>query len=88
MIPIETAVPNLIVGLGLICVGVIIVRRRRALNRYMFESQRRLLGRRVARVSAGRQSPAMMGVVGVLIVGLGLAMVTAGAVGVIQAVTA
>lgn len=81
MVPKESILPNLIVGVGLIITGIAIVRNRRALNQYMFETQTKLLGRKVARVSAGRQSPAVMGVVGVLVVGLGLVMVTAGAIG-------
>lgn len=81
MVPIDTIVPNLIVGIALLCAGIVIVWKRKAHNDYMYDSQTRIFGEKAARVSAGRQAPFMMGVVGVLIVILGVAMFTFGIVG-------
>ncbi|MEX0161521.1 MULTISPECIES: hypothetical protein [unclassified Microbacterium] len=88
MVSIDTIVPNLIVGIGLLCVGIAIVWKRRALNEYMYNSQKRMFGEKAARVSAGRQTPFMMGIVGVLTAILGVAMFTFGMVGIMQMVSA
>lgn len=84
MVPADSIIPISLVGIALICMGVFVVRRRQSLNEYIQESQRKLLGRKVAAVSAGRQTPFMMGVVGVLITLIGISLTTAAIVGIIH----
>lgn len=84
MVSIGVIVPNLIVGTLVICMGFLVVWRRKALNEFVYDSQKKLLGPRVARASAGRQTPFMMGLVGAFIVIIGIAMVTLGIVGIVQ----
>jgi hypothetical protein len=83
-VPPETIVPNLIVGIGVIIAGLAVVKKRKMMNDLVQDSQRRMFGERIARVSAGRQTPLMMGVVGVLIVLVGIAMVAGATVGIVQ----
>ncbi|KQZ24030.1 hypothetical protein ASD43_06480 [Microbacterium sp. Root553] len=54
-----------------------IVRFRTKLNEMVFESQRRMFGRRAARISAGRQTPFMMGIVGAIAIGIGVVALSA-----------
>lgn len=63
---------------------VAVVKKRKMMNDLIQDSQRRMFGERVARVSAGRQTPLMVGIVGVLIVLVGVAMVVGATVGIIQ----
>ncbi|MER7448621.1 hypothetical protein [Microbacterium sp. NPDC097977] len=86
--PIETILPNLIVGVGVFLSGMATVWKRKPLNELMYRSQKRMFGEKAASVSAGRQTPFMMGVVGVLIAGLGVAMFAFGIVGIMQMVGA
>lgn len=84
MVPSGVIFPDLIVGLFVVGAGILIVRHRVGLNRHMFKTQQSMFGSRAARFSAGRQTPFMMGVVGVLTVLLGATMVVVGIVGIVQ----
>ena len=79
-----TILPNLIVGLFAVAIGILIIRYRRPLNEAVFKSQRSMFGERIAQASAGRQRPFMMGVVGALTVLIGLLMLTAATIGMVQ----
>lgn len=83
-IPLNAVGPNLIVGVLAVIMGILTVRHRRRLNDVIYKSQRTMFGRRAADVSAGRQTPLMMGVVGVGIVGIGVLMLGFGIVGLAQ----
>ncbi|MBP5802310.1 hypothetical protein [Microbacterium maritypicum] len=83
----ETIQPNLIVGVFTIALGVLIIRYRRPLNEAVFKTQRSMFGERIAQASAGRQKPFMMGVVGAWTVLVGLLMLTAATIGVVQQFT-
>lgn len=63
----STILPNLIVGVILVVTGILITRYRRRMNEWVYEEQKKILGQRMADISAGRQTPFMMGVVGVFI---------------------
>lgn len=73
----DSTLPNVIFGVIAICAGLVIVRFRTKLNEMVFESQRRMFGRRAARISAGRQTPFMMGIVGAIAIGIGVVAVSA-----------
>lgn len=73
----DSTLPNVIFGVVAICAGLLIVRFRTKLNERIYESQRKMFGRRVARVSAGRQTPFMMGIVGILAIVIGIVVVSA-----------
>ena len=75
--------PHLIVGICLLCAGVVTVWKRKAFNDYMYASQKRMFGEKAARASAGRQTSSMMGVVGVLIASLGAGMFTLGVIAIL-----
>ena len=75
---------NLILGILAVISGVLIVRHRRRLNDSVFKAQELMLGRRIARVSAGRQTPFMMGLVGLSFVLVGLFGVSMAAIGTAQ----
>ena len=83
-IGVDTVVPNLLVGVLVIVLGIVVIRHRTRLNGFMFSAQKSMLGERYARASAGRQTPWMMGTVGVGIICIGLAMTAAGVAGAIQ----
>lgn len=69
---------NMLIGALVIISGVAIIRFRVSLNKSIQESQRAMFGRRLSRISAGKQTPLMMGVVGVCFAIFGLVMVGAG----------
>lgn len=79
-----TIVPNLIFGSVAFVSGVLILVFRRRVNAWVFRSQKVVLGERVARASAGRQRPWMMGVVGVFVASMGAFMVFGGVAGLVQ----
>lgn len=79
-----TILPNLIVGVITVALGILIIRYRRPLNEAVFKTQRSMFGARVAQASAGRQKPFMMGVVGAFGVLLGLLMLTGATIGMVQ----
>ncbi|MEV7800842.1 hypothetical protein AB0O14_17270 [Microbacterium foliorum] len=71
----ESTLPNLIFGVVAICAGLLIVRYRKKLNEQVYASQKRMFGKRASQVSAGRQTPFMMGIVGVIAIVIGGAVV-------------
>ncbi|MGN7966515.1 hypothetical protein ACTJKK_10605 [Microbacterium sp. 22179] len=54
-------IANLVVGSLTVVIGVLIVRYRKALNKRVFDKQTEFFGRRLAQMSAGLQTPTMMG---------------------------
>lgn len=66
---------NLIFGISAICLGLLIVRYKKTLNDLIYLSQKKMFGRKAAQASAGRQTPFMMGVVGVLATIIGCVVV-------------
>lgn len=84
MISTSSILPLLVLGIIVLCSGLLIVRFRRRLNHQIHESQKRMFGEKTARFSAGRQTPFMMGVVGTVATALGSAMVVAGVIGATQ----
>lgn len=86
-VPLSTLFPNLIVGVLAVTMGILTVRHRRRLNDVIYKTQRTMFGRRTADVSAGRQTPLMMGGVGVGMVGVGVLMLGFGTVGLAQHLT-
>ncbi|NJI58288.1 hypothetical protein HCX50_02465 [Microbacterium oxydans] len=79
-----TIVPNLIFGSVAFVSGVLILVFRRRVNAWVFRSQKVVLGERVARASAGRQRPWMMGVVGVFVALMGAFMAFGGVAALVQ----
>ncbi|PRB63628.1 hypothetical protein CQ034_09035 [Microbacterium sp. MYb45] len=79
-----TIVPNLIFGSVAFASGLLIIIFRRRVNNWVFRSQKIVLGERVARASAGRQSPWMMGVVGIFFALMGAFMVSGGVAALVQ----
>lgn len=77
-------IANLAVGSLTVVIGVLIVRHRKALNKLVFHKQTEFFGRRLAQMSAGRQTPTMMGVIGCLFVGLGVFMIVGGVIGIVR----
>lgn len=72
------ALPNLTIGIILVLVGILIIKHRARVNRWVYSEQEMTFGRRVAKYSAGRQSDTMMGGVGVLVVLVGTLMAVGG----------
>ncbi len=72
-----STVLNVILGVVAIGAGLLIVRHRKKLNDQVRKAQERMFGRTVSRVSAGRQTPFVMGIVGVLVILIGAAAVVA-----------
>ncbi|KTR78458.1 hypothetical protein NS234_03085 [Microbacterium oxydans] len=79
-----TILPNLIIGLLALVLGMLTIRYRRRLNDAVYKNQKAMFGQRAARASAGRQTPFMMGVVGAGIVLVGLVMLAFATTGIIQ----
>jgi len=83
-VPVESILPNLIIGLITVSLGALIIRYRRKLNEAVFKAQQSMFGQGIAQASAGRQKPFMMGAVGLFGVLLGLAMLAGAVVGIVQ----
>ncbi|MGH3691690.1 MAG: hypothetical protein ACRDWD_09155 [Acidimicrobiia bacterium] len=79
-----TILPNVIVGVITVALGILIIRYRRPLNEAVFKTQRSMFGEWIAQASAGRQKPFMMGVVGAFAVLIGLFMLTGATIGIAQ----
>lgn len=70
-------VPGLIFGPIVIILGLYIVRNRVRVNRSVYRAQQTFVGKRAANASAGKQSPWMMGVVGIGFVAFGTMFLSA-----------
>lgn len=79
-----TIVPNLIFGIILVGAGLFVTRNRRRVNAWVYKEQQRHVGQKVADISAGKQTPFMMGVVGVFISFVGVAMLVGAVIGIVQ----
>lgn len=77
MVSPDSVVPSVITGAIAVVAGILVLIYRKQINAKLRERQRSLFGERATSVSAGRQSPFMMGVVGVLIVGVGICVIVA-----------
>lgn len=75
---------NLIVGPIVFVGGILIVRFRKPLNALVFRQQEAMLGRRMAQMSAGRQQPWVLGVVGSVVMLMGVIMVSGAIVAIIR----
>lgn len=75
---------NLIVGPLAFVGGILIVRYRNPLNALVFRQQEAMLGRRMARMSAGRQRPWVLAIVGSGVMLMGVIMVSGAIVAIIQ----
>lgn len=69
---------NLIVGPIVFLGGMLIVRYRKPLNALVFRQQEAMFGRRLARMSAGRQQPWALGIVGSAVMLMGIAVLVRG----------
>ncbi|MFJ2550678.1 hypothetical protein [Microbacterium sp. NPDC087591] len=83
--PVSSIIANLIVGAFVFVFGILLIWFRKPLNTFVFQSQKTLLGERVAQLSAGRQKPWVLGIVGAFACGMGVAAVTSAIVAIIQA---
>jgi uncharacterized membrane protein len=75
MMDLGNVIPNLIFGSLVLTSGILIIRFRRQVNESVFKRQKRVFGDSAAKMSAGRQTPFMMGTVGCGFVAIGLIMV-------------
>ncbi|GGM44376.1 hypothetical protein [Microbacterium saperdae] len=82
--PVSSIVANLIVGVFVFVGGIVIIRFRKPLHAFVLQSQKAMLGERAAQLSAGRQKPWVLGVVGAFACGMGVAMVTGAIVAIVQ----